>query len=373
MSDFFLTGFESVPQYVITAGTVNINERLQGRLISLNLTDNRGFEADQLDIEIDDADGKMMLPKRGEELSIHLGWKNEPLIFKGKFTVDEIEYSGAPDKIAIRGRSADFRSTLNVKREMSYHDKTLGDIIKTIAARNNVESVIESRLAQITLKHIDQTNESDGSFLARLGQQEGAIAAIKNGQLLFMPQGSGKTASGKPIPPLLLTREVGDSYRFTLADRGAYTGVVASWLNTRKPKQKDEVKVKRKRKTKKKESAKKDEPAKTKVDEPQGDYLVGEEGNTLTLSHTYANKSNAERAAKAAWEKMQRGVASFSIQLAKGRADIYPEMPVKVQGFKPEIDGAEWILTRVSHSLNDSGYTSSLELEVKVSSLEMSE
>ena len=250
---------------------------------------------------------------------------------------------------------------------MSYHDKTLGDIIKTIAQRNNVEPVIESQLAKTKLKHIDQTNESDGSFLARLGKQEGAIATIKNGQLLFMPQGSGKTASGKPIPPLLLTRKIGDSYRFTLADRGAYTGVIASWLNTRKPKQKDEVNVKRKRKAKKKE------PTKTKVHEPQGDYLVGEEGNTLTLSHTYANKGNAERAAKAAWEKMQRGIASFSIQLAKGRADIYPEMPVNVQGFKPEIDGAEWILTRVSHSLNDSGYTSSLELEVKVSSLEMSE
>lgn len=365
MSDFFLTGIESVPQYVLAAGDVNINERLQGRLMSLTMTDNRGFEADQLDIEIDDADGKMMLPKRGEVLSLHLGWKNEPLIFKGKFTVDEIEYSGAPDKIIIRGRSADFRSSLNVKREISYHDKSLGDIIKAIAKRNNVEPVIAEQLNKIKLAHIDQTNESDGSFLSRLGQQEGAIAAIKNGQLLFMPQGSGKTASGRPIPPLLLTRSIGDGYRFSLADRGAYTGVVASWLNTRKPQKKEDVKVKRKRKTKQKN--------KTKVDEQQGDYLVGEEGNTLTLSHTYANKGNAERAAKSAWEKMQRGVASFSIQLAKGRADIYPEMPVKVQGFKPEIDNAEWILTKVSHSLSDSGFTSSLELEVKISDMEMTD
>lgn len=70
---------------------------------------------------------------------------------------------------------------------------------------------------------------------------------------------------------------------------------------------------------------------------------------------------------------MQRGVASLAINLARGRADIYPEMPVKVQGFKPEIDGAEWILTRVSHSLSDSGFTSALEFEVKVSDIEMSE
>lgn len=164
----------------------------------------------------------------------------------------------------------------------------------------------------------------------------------------------------------LITRAIGDGYRFSLADRGAYTGVVASWLNTRKPKKKDEVAVKRKRRKKK------TSPEKTKKpDEPQGDYLAGEEGNVLSLSHTYANKNNAERAAKAAWEKMQRGVASLSINLARGRADIYPEMPVKVRGFKPEIDGAEWILTRVSHSLNDNGFTSALEFEVKISDVEM--
>ena len=54
----------------------------------------------------------------------------------------------------------------------------------------------------------------------------------------------------------------------------------------------------------------------------------------LVLSRTYANRSNAERAAKMQWERLQRGVATFSIQLARGRADLYTEMPVKVCGFK---------------------------------------
>lgn len=98
---------------------------------------------------------------------------------------------------------------------------------------------------------------------------------------------------------------------------------------------------------------------------------MGEEGNVLMLSHTYANKGNAARAAKAAWEKIQRGVATFSIQLAKGRADLYPEMPVKTFGFKPEMDIADWIITRVTHTLNDSGFTTALELEVKISDLEI--
>ncbi len=87
-------------------------------------------------------------------------------------------------------------------------------------------------LADIMLNHIDQTNESDGSFLTRLAKQEGTIATVKNGYLLFIRQGQNQAASGRPLPKVILTRQSGDGYRFSLADRNAYTGVSASWLNT---------------------------------------------------------------------------------------------------------------------------------------------
>ncbi len=138
--------------------------------------------------------------------------------------------------------------------------------------------------------------------------------------------------------------------------------MIASWLHTREPKKKEETKIKRRRKT-----TKKKEP-----EAKQGDYLTGTDENVLVLSRTYANRSNAERAAKMQWERLQRGVATFSIQLARGRADLYTEMPVKVSGFKQQVDSGEWIITTLTHSLSrDSGYTTSLELEVKIDSLEM--
>nr|AAC03059.1 late control gene D protein homolog [Salmonella enterica subsp. enterica serovar Typhi] len=64
---------------------------------------------------------------------------------------------------------------------------------------------------------------------------------------------------------------------------------------------------------------------------------------------------------------MQRGVASFSLQLAEGRADLYTEMPVKVSGFKQPIDDAEWTITTLTHTVSpDNGFTTSLELEVRI-------
>ena len=108
------------PAFSISIEGRDITTVLDNRLMSLTLTDNRGFEADQLDLELDDADGKIVLPRRGAVITLALGWNGQPLFPKGAFTVDEIEHTGAPDRLTIRARSADFRETLNTRREKSW-------------------------------------------------------------------------------------------------------------------------------------------------------------------------------------------------------------------------------------------------------------
>ena len=186
------------PAFSITIEGKDVTAALDARLMSLTLTDNRGFEADQLDLELDDADGQIVLPRRGAVIQLALGWKGQPLFPKGAFTVDEIEHSGAPDRLTIRARSADFRETLNTRREKSWHKTTVGDVVKEIAARHNLKMALGKDLTDKALDHMDQTNESDASFLMKLARQYGAIASVKDGNLLFIRQGQGKTASGKP-------------------------------------------------------------------------------------------------------------------------------------------------------------------------------
>ncbi|MCB5314153.1 phage late control D family protein [Yersinia intermedia] len=359
--DSRLNNGHNAPDYSITVDGIDKSGGIKKRLMSLTLTDNRGFEADQLDIELDDSDGKLVLPRRGAKIAVALGWQGAALIGKGIFTVDEIEHSGAPDRLTIRARSADFRETLNIRRDQSYHKTTIGGIIKIIAERNKLTPTLNKAISDLTVEHIDQTNESDGNFITRLAKQYGAIAAVKNGNLLFIKQGQAKTASGKPIPVITIIRGLGDGHQFSMADRGAYTGVVANWLNTRTT-EKPVVKVKRKTAR----TAKPKQP-----EEKQGEYLIGTDENVLTLRTTYASKHNAQQAAKSNWGRLQRGAAKFSIQLAKGRADLYPEVPVKVIGFKKQIDEADWTLVTVTHSVSDTGFTTALELEVKIDDLDM--
>jgi phage protein D len=362
--DRVTTDSSVTPDFAVTINDKDITTNLADRLMSLTLTDNRGFEADMLNLTLNDADGKVALPRRGAVLSVSLGWKGEPLTPKGKFTVDEIEHSGAPDQMTICARSADFRTTMNLQREQSWHAVKLADIVKTIATRNNLAVRVNPAFAETVVDHSDQTNESDGSYLTRLSREYGFAVSVKNGTLLLLQPGSNTTVSGKAIPTVILVRKDGDNHTFSIADRDAYTGVIAHYLNTREAKQKA-VTVKRK---KKKKAVEGDNPD---VDKKQGDYLAGDQENVLVLRHTYSSKGNAERAAKSIWERLQRGVASFSITLAMGRAELCPEFPIIVSGFKKEIDDAAWTITQVTHTINDSGFTTALQLEVGIDGVDL--
>ncbi|EER6018726.1 TPA: phage late control D family protein [Escherichia coli] len=372
-------GARVAPAYMLTLDGEDITQNFSDRLIGLTMTDNRGFEADQLDIALDDTDGLVELPPRGASLTLWLGWQGSALVNKGSFTVDEIEHRGAPDTLTIRGRSADFRGTLNSRREQSWHDTTLGVIVETIAQRNKLTASVADSLKAIAIPHIDQTQESDAAFLSRLAERNGASVSVKAGKLLFLKAGSAMTASGKPIPQMTVERGDGDRHQFAIADREAYTGVTAKWLHTRDPKpQRQKVKLKRKPKEQHLRALQHPKAAKTstKVREKkaqearEGEYMAGESDNVLELTTIYATKAQAMRAAQAKWDKIQRGVAEFSITLATGRADLFPETPVAVKGFKRVIDEQAWIIRRVVHSLNGSGFTTGLELEVKVSGVE---
>lgn len=138
--------------------------------------------------------------------------------------------------------------------------------------------------------------------------------------------------------------------------------MIASWLHTREPAKKKTTSAKRRKKT-------------TTAKEPEAkerDYLVGTDENVLVLNRTYANRANAERAAKMQWERLQLGISSFSLQLAEGRADLYMEMPVKVSVFKQPIDDAEWTIRTLTHTANvDSDITTSIDFEEKTDEFAM--
>jgi phage protein D len=78
-----LLNLSKTPAFRIVIEGKDATQTLDKRLLGMTLTDNRGFEADQLDLELDDADGLVIMPRRGAVISLALGWKGEPLFSKG--------------------------------------------------------------------------------------------------------------------------------------------------------------------------------------------------------------------------------------------------------------------------------------------------
>lgn len=338
------------PDYRIQINGQDITPRLRPLLESLSLTDNRGLEADTLDITLDDTAGTLALPPRGARVRLALGWAGDPLEDKGEYIVDELEHSGTPDRLLIRARSADLRSGISTKKERSWHGVTLGELVRSVAAQNGLQPVVGKDLDTEPLDHLDQTAESDANLLSRLAEDFGAIATVKAGRLLFVRAGQAATASGQPLPAITLTRDQGDGHRFAVADRAAYTAVQANYNDPRKAERAfvlvgDE----------------------TLDGEDVPDPTQPSTGNVKVLRHTYANKTNAERAAKAEWHRTQRGMATFELSLAYGRAELFPEVPVNVQGWKPELDGQGWLVVRVQHDVSAGGFTTRVEMEKRPS------
>ncbi len=345
-----------IPDFSITIDGKETSTLTQ-RIMSISMTDNRGFEADSMTFTVDDSDGEIQLPERGTQLGLAIGWQGEALTWKGLFTVDEVSWAGPPDKLTITANSADFREEFNTKRECSWHDVTVERVVSAIARRYELKAQVSEALMDIEIDHADQTEESDMSFLTRMAEMLGAIATVKNGYLLFIQPGAGLSADGRTLPSFTLTRSSGDSCQFRIADRQAYTGVRAYWLDLNYGK-KNKVSV-----TRRKSSTRKSEKSSSR----EGDYTEGADGNVYVMRRTFRNEETARRAAAAKWQQLQRGAAEFSITLARGRADLYPEMHGTVSGFKSDIDNQDWIIARAEHTINGSGFTTRLELEAKIS------
>ena len=321
------------PVCIITANNKPLNAKIADRIISVQVTDNRANEADELSIVLDDFDGALELPKRGVKLNCQMGFLGESIHDKGDFVVDETEWSGTPDLITIKASSANFKSKIKEAKSKSYHRKKFGDIATEIAKNHSLMLVMANYLKNIDLNHIDQTNESDLNLLQRLAKQNGAEMAVKKDRLLIFKAGSAKTASGKDLPTITLTRNDGDQFRYSEQDRESdHTGVSASYQDTGKAKREKAV--------------------------------AGEKGKVKHLKGTFANKEEAERASKAKMAEIKRQMAKFSINLAFGVPEISTESPMKLQGFKAEVDKLKWIVEKATHSYAKSGgLTSQLELE----------
>lgn len=318
-----LTHNHPLADYRIEVNGIDITPTVSARLISLQIVDNAGLHADTVTITLTDHDGKLALPPRNALAHVYVGWKGQPLIDKGTYTIDEVEYSGPHDIVTISGKSASMSGTLPGQKSRSHRDTTIGQLVGQIAQEHDLTASVESRLSGIRISHLDQTAESDLNLLTRLASKHDAIATVKGQHLLFIPAASSATAGGTPLEPIKLNKPDMATYRYLATDRDTYTGVKASW-NSRSGGRKKLV-------------------------------LVGDGEKAKELRQTFATEEDALAAATAELERIKRGGATLSITLAVAVPELMAETPVEISGLKADIDDQEWTCQIVTTRLDGQG------------------
>lgn len=349
------------------------NTAALSRIISISLTDKSGFEADELTVSLSDHDGKLALPPKSAEITISLGYIETGIVDKGSYKITEVSWSGAPDTLHITAQSADTSDRFSEAKEKSWHKTSLKEIIESIAAANGYTPIISKAYQDEKIDHIDQSNESDATFLSRLAERYDAIATVKHGRLLFVSSGEATTAGGQPLPTIRITRNSGDQYAFRYSNTESYNAVRAYYIDKQTGKKhevvitednydpvKKTVTTTKKYKTKRKDG----KTHKTTTKEVTEIKQVDTAGKKIkTLRHTYQSPKTAATGARAAYKKLKRGAMEFDISLAIGRPDVAPESPVTLQGFKPEIDAEKWVGKETVHTLDSNGLTTAVKLQ----------
>ena len=81
------------------------------------------------------------------------------------------------------------------------------------------------------------------------------------------------------------------------------------------------------------------------------------------LKHTYNSEAEVKKAAEAELKRIKIRARTLSLNLAFGRAKLFAEQPLKVEGFKPQIDAIRWFIKEITHTLGDNGYTVQISCE----------
>ena len=318
------------PVFRIQADGKDITALINDRLLLLRTTDKPGMESDDFELRIDARDGAVALPARGALIEVHLGYAGQPLTRLGRYTVDEVELSGPPDTLVIRGKASDLRGSGRTIRSGSWEAVPLQRIVAEIGARNGWQVVCP---VLVQVPRVDQYNESDFSFITRLARQYDCTAKLADGQLLVLPRQAGQSASGKPLGVVGIARHEVSQWHFRLDDKAARKAV----------------------RTRHQDAA----SGEAKTVELVNDEAVDGQRPVHTDRHLYPNRVAAEQAARARLASFNRDTAQVRLDLP-GRTDLFAERSIDLQGFVDGLDG-QYQIDSVEQVFTASGWRTTVQ------------
>lgn len=321
-----------LPFIEVTVDGNPVSDVFYNSLISATITDNSGNEADTFEAEFDDKDNAIQLPPKGAKIEVKFGYRDAISAMMGLFVIEKISMGGGTggEVISISGKSADMRSDIKEQASEHFDNKSIGEVVDSLAKRHGFSSKVAEELCSMRLDYIVRKNQSTTDFLTRLADRTGATFIVKNGTFMFLKRGVMKSMD-------IYKKDCSD-WNFEIEPRTNYGKIEAEYFDRKKGKR---VRL---------------------------NYKTELDGPVRRLRNTYSTETEALAAAQSEGGRLARATGSGSLSMA-GMPELMADQTLNLINFRPEVRGF-WRAKTVTHTYSGS-YTTTVELEAPDKGKEM--
>ncbi len=304
------------------------------RLLSLTVTESTQGKSDSATFTLDDRDYLLEVPKKGQIITVMIGYKETGLSPAGEYMVDQIRHKDA--------QAATFEITANAQKHRGepikvrvarpWDEVTLFTIVNKIAVRSGYTAKVDPEVATFFYDHLDQ-NEGDAHFLQKLSVMHDCYVKYENNQLVFWKRNNGVgmvvvSRGGGGITGVSLTASV--------SCRNEFDGVAAEWHNVDSGETYQEI--------------------------------AGAKGKMMkVLPRTFTNKAQALAAAASEFSRLARTTGHIESLTIPGDPSVRAGRKLKLVGFRQEFCDLQWLINEVSHNISSGGYQTTIKAEVDAS------
>lgn len=326
--------------YRITVDGLDVSERFHQLLTALRVHLAAESVSDSAEIELDDARGRIALPRAGAFMAISLGWRSSGIapVFEG--TVDDLRSRGTRGGgtvLNITAKSADTTGKGKQALQKHWDDKTLGEVMQEAGKLAGFSVRVDQALASIRRAWWGMQAESFFHFGHRIAREVGGIFKVADNTAILARRNAGLSLGGAVLSAVTAERGrnlIGWDIS-PLLGRPRYRTIIARFYDMTAAKWKEE---------------------KVQV----GDMPFGDAENTTRF--TEADQDEAKRAGESGREATDRNTGEGSVTI-DGDPAATPEGLCIVNGTRPGIDGA-YRIDAVDHELSrDNGFTTTLSLK----------
>ncbi|EGY52001.1 phage late control D family protein [Neisseria shayeganii] len=192
----------TLPDVVLKYEQKDITADIKPYLMSVSYTDYLGDQSDELQIEVEDVDGRWLrtwYPDQGDSLSLEIGDQFTGMVKMGSFELAEIEYQHPPSVVRLKALATGITRSNRTLKPKVYRDITLAKIVRQVAQRLKLS--VTGTVADIKIDHVTQYQERDVEFLARLAREYGHTFKIVDRTLVF--HSNVELAKQEPVTELL--------------------------------------------------------------------------------------------------------------------------------------------------------------------------